>query len=197
MSETKDMNKAEEIVCPGCNEPLSVSDDLVYCEECGLKYHRDCWRAKGSCPSPDCTNTEYRRLKNEPLEDEDEDESDDSKDDNLPFVERVIVPNMRLLVAISSLGLPASLLAAAALGNVFLLGLSTIFTLFLLWYLLTDYEPPEPEFEEDEPTVEEGDKADEPKSLHDRKVAQSKKKKKARKKRKEVEKKRKQNRPRH
>ena len=197
MSERKDIIEEAQENCPGCNQPLEADDDLVYCEECSLKHHRDCWREQGSCPSPECTNTEYRRLKSEQEEDDEEEESGEMARAELPFVERVIVPNMRLLVAISSLGLPASLLAAAALGNLFLLGLSTIFTLFLLWYLVTDYEPPEAEFEDDEPEVEEAEKGEEPKNLHDRKVAKSKKKKKARKKRKEVEKKRKRNRARH
>ncbi len=196
MSEKNDIVNSEEMVCVGCEKPLSPSDDLVFCEECGRKHHRECWRRQGSCPSSKCTNTEYRRLKGEDDEAEEQEEDDVDTDADLPFVERVIVPNLRLLVAIASLGLPASLLAAAALGNLLLLGLSTVFMLFLLWYLVTDYELPEAEVEEESQQLEEKDKGDEPKNVHDRKIAKSRKKRKARKKRKEVEKKRKRNRAR-
>ncbi|HIV87903.1 MAG TPA: DUF2628 domain-containing protein [Candidatus Pygmaiobacter gallistercoris] len=43
------MQNYEGCNCPVCKKPLSSSDDIVVCPECGAPYHRACYEKQGAC----------------------------------------------------------------------------------------------------------------------------------------------------
>ena len=43
------MQNYEGCNCPVCKKPLSPSDDIVVCPECGAPYHRACYQQQGAC----------------------------------------------------------------------------------------------------------------------------------------------------
>ena len=51
--------------CPVCNSPITISDEIIICPSCSIKYHRDCWNENFGCATFGCDRVDH--LKPPPL----------------------------------------------------------------------------------------------------------------------------------
>ena len=46
-----------EIICPYCKTKLTSKDDVVFCSDCGMPHHKECWVENQGCTTFGCTGS--------------------------------------------------------------------------------------------------------------------------------------------
>lgn len=44
-----------EEICPVCGKRIAETSTCLFCPDCGVEYHADCWQANEGCSTPDCS----------------------------------------------------------------------------------------------------------------------------------------------